>query len=204
MDIINKGGYTLLIIVSCSVIALTIIIERWRFYRRIEREEKEVMRQVRQALTGQEIAAAALTVGHDETFLAEVFKEAMENCRRGEQPEITIDDRMAEIAPQLEQYLYILATIATIAPLLGLLGTVLGMIKTFHAASLSGLGDPHKLAEGISEALYNTAAGLLVTVPSVIAHNHFRNWAETLLHLLERRTREITRLVARRGEMLCR
>jgi biopolymer transport protein ExbB len=204
MDIINKGGYVFMLIISCSAISLMIIVERWRFYRRVEREEKAVMLQIRQALTVPDNAAATLTLGHSDYFLTEVYKAAMETCQQGEEPESVIDDQMAEVAPRLEQYLYILATIATIAPLMGLLGTVLGMIKTFHAASLSGLGDPHKLAEGISEALYNTAAGLLVTVPCVVAHNHFRSRAERLLQLLERRTREIIRLVGQRGEKLCR
>lgn len=204
MEIFDKGGYILLIIIGFSVIAVTIMIERWLFYRRLEREEKEVMLQLRRSLTGPDTAAATSTLGHSDNVLAEIAKEAMEGYRQGEQPETIVDDRMASIEPRLEQYLYILATIATISPLMGLLGTVMGMIKTFHAASLSGLGDPHKLAEGISEALYNTAAGLLVTVPCVIAYNHFRSRAERLFRLLERRTREIVRLIAQRGDTMCR
>ncbi len=204
MYIFDKGGYILLVIMGFSIIALTIIIERWRYYRRIEREEKAVMLKIRQSLAGQDTAAATMTMGNNDNFLMEVTQEAMKSCQQGEQFDTIVEDRLAVMEPRLEQYLYILATIATISPLMGLLGTVLGMIKTFHAASLSGLGDPHMLAEGISEALYNTAAGLLVTVPCVIAYNHFRSRAERLLQMVERRTREIIRLIMQRGESLCR
>lgn len=204
MDIFSKGSFVMLIIISCSVIALSIMIERYRFYRRIELEEKELMPQMRRAVTEPNAPVAALPMGKGDTLLAGIFKATLETCRQGEQPDDIVDDRMAAVAPHLEQYLYILATIATIAPLLGLLGTVLGMIKTFHVASSSGVSDPHKLAEGISEALYNTAAGLLVTVPCVVAHNYFRTRAERLMQLLERRMREIIGLLPKRGETLCR
>ena len=82
------------------------------------------------------------------------------------------------------------------APLLGLLGTVLGMIKTFQAASMSGLGNPQMLAEGISEALYNTAGGLLVAIPCIIANNHFRSRVERLLDWAEGCSGEMARQAA--------
>ena len=72
-------------------------------------------------------------------------------------------------------------------------GTVLGMIKTFQAASMTGLGNPQMLAAGISEALYNTAGGLLVAIPCIIANNHFRNRVERLLHWNESCVGEIVR-----------
>ena len=99
--------------------------------------------------------------------------------------QIAVDDAVRAEIPVLERNLYILTTAATVAPLLGLLGTVLGMIKTFQAASMSGLGNPQMLAEGISEALYNTAGGLCVAIPCIIANNHFRNRVERLLHWTE-------------------
>ena len=207
MEIINKAGYLILLIIGCSTIALTVIIERWRFYRRVEREEREVMRKIRTSLTSlteQDVLADIPDGKNRDNFLAGIYRAALEICRQGEKPDVIADDCLAMAASRLEQYLYILATIATIAPLLGLLGTVLGMIKTFHAASISGVGDPHRLAEGISEALYNTAAGLMVTVPCIIAYNYFRSHAEGLLKLLESRTQEIIRLLVRRGETTCR
>jgi biopolymer transport protein ExbB len=180
------------------------MIERWRYYNRMERVERETMPKIREALHGADITAELANWEHEENYLAEVYKDTVETSRKGESPEIIAEDRIGVAGLRLEQYLYILATIATIAPLLGLLGTVLGMIKTFHAASLAGVGDPHRLAQGISEALYNTAAGLLVTVPCVIAHNHFRTRAERLFQLLERRTQEIVKLLSQRGETVCR
>lgn len=204
MNIFDRGGYVLMIILSSSVIALTIIIERWRFYRKIEQEEQEVMPKIRQVLTMAGSQSAVSTLAGSESFLVKVCEDAVENCKQGDKADATLEDRIASIIPQMDQYLYILATIATIAPLLGLLGTVFGMIKTFHVASFTGVSDPHQLAEGISEALYNTAAGLLVTVPCVIAHNHYRSRADRLLQLLERRAHEIIRLITKRGDNICR
>lgn len=99
--------------------------------------------------------------------------------------QVRFDAVLNNEAAFFEKRLYLLATLGTIAPLLGLLGTVFGMIKTFHAASLTGAANPGMLAEGIAEALYNTAAGLCVTVFSIIAHNHYRQSAEEAVHELE-------------------
>ena len=107
--------------------------------------------------------------------------------------QVAVDDAVRAEIPILERNLYVLTTAATVSPLLGLLGTVLGMIKTFQAASISGLGNPQMLAEGISEALYNTAGGLLVAIPCIIANNHFRSRVERLLHWTEGCVGEIVR-----------
>jgi biopolymer transport protein ExbB len=166
MDFLEKGGHVMLIIIACSFVAVTVMIERWRFYRKVEK---------------QGVRFLPIAGSRDAGTLQ--------------------DEIISSVMLRLEQYLYILVTIATIAPLLGLLGTVLGMIKTFHAASLSGVGDPRLLAEGISEALYNTAGGLCVTVPCIIANNYFRAWAERILESLARKPQEIAEVVERGEEL---
>lgn len=167
MELLEKGGYVMFVIIMCSFVALTVMVERWRYYWKVEKNDMELMAPIIDLIDG----------------------------------ETAQDEIVSAIMLRLEQHLYILVTIATIAPLLGLLGTVLGMIKTFHAASLSGVGDPRLLAEGISEALYNTAGGLCVTVPCIIANNYFRSWAERILVTIMRKSNQLSG-IAKRGEAI--
>lgn len=192
-EVIEKGGVVFCIIIACSLLAMTIAIQRWWFYRLIAKEDKQYMPRLEQAVA----AGNTQPFGDSNGPLARLWV-AMRGCYTGRDDmavaaEVVLDKESL----RLEKYLYILATIATIAPLLGLLGTVLGMIKTFHAAALNGAGNPQLLAEGIAEALYNTAAGLFVTIFCIVCHNHYRNWSARRLCLLEMRVKEFTRLLTR-------
>ena len=89
-----------------------------------------------------------------------------------------------------------MATIASICPSLGLLGTVVGMIKVFHVISIQGVGNPTALAGGISEALITTAAGLIVAIPTLVLHNYFRKRANTFLLEMEKTSMEILEILA--------
>ena len=182
-----KGGYVMLLILLCSVIAVTIAVERWIFLRRSEREDSCFMADLRQdrEKPGPVISAVL------EKVRAAIFG-GQKMMERTELEKILLAETL-----QMEKNIYILATIATIAPLLGLLGTVMGMIKTFHAASLSGLHNSGLLAEGISEALYNTAAGLTVTIFCSVCHNHYRSRIERRLRLIVLRAAEIGEAVLR-------
>lgn len=194
LDIISKGGYVIALIIACSLVACAVIIERWLYYRAVDREATVIMSQIRKEDKFGEFASYNSVFG-------KMWHAGKKNCSQGKKAvESVIEETVQAELPCLEQHLYILVTIATISPLLGLLGTVMGMIKTFHAASLSGVGDPHMLAEGISEALYNTAGGLMVTIPCVIANNRYRSRVERFLHLAESYGGEMARLLAGRGE----
>jgi len=200
LDIIAKGGYVILVIFACSFVACAVIIERWLYYRALERAAREIMPYVRRLAARQGGAAPPASLAGENLFIAMWQAAGRAKNRRREEITAVVEETVRAAIPQLERYLYILVTIATIAPLLGLLGTVFGMIKTFHVASLSGVGNPHMLAEGISEALYNTAGGLMVTIPCVVANNHYRSRVEKLLHLAESYGGEMARLAADRGE----
>ncbi len=196
-DIFAKGGFVMGIIIACSVLAVTVAIQRWSYYRRIEKEDMLLMPQLRQAAAD---GAARLSPAGDgplaRLWAAIYDRRAGSGAEIGDAAELVLDAENL----RLERYLYILATVATIAPLLGLLGTVFGMIKTFHAAAASGAGNPALLAEGIAEALYNTAAGLCVTIFCVVSHNHHRNRADRLLRQLETRAKEIAALLTGGGD----
>ena len=178
-ELISKGGYVIVAIMACSLIAATVIIERWMFYRAADQSA----RCFREFLQGP-VSDAPGSCG------ASLFEKMWGAAARipaddMESRQSAVEDAVRAEIPRLESNLYILTTAATVAPLLGLLGTVLGMIKTFQAASISGLGNPQMLAEGISEALYNTAGGLLVAIPCIMANNHFRSRVERLIHWTE-------------------
>ena len=116
-------------------------------------------------------------------FGRDEIKEAIEDAGRH------------EIA-QVEKYLNILSTIASVTPLLGLLGTVTGMIKVFRVIAMGGLGQADQLAGGISEALIATAAGLFVAIPTLVFYNIFAEWADRLILKMEKSSLELTEILA--------
>ncbi|MDQ2696090.1 MAG: MotA/TolQ/ExbB proton channel family protein [Pseudomonadota bacterium] len=182
IDIIRSGGWLMLPILACSVLALGIILERlWALRRRrvlpprlvtelrgcrdsggIDRER---LRRLPLKSPLGRIVAAGLT---SRTQGREIIKE-------------TIEDTGRHVLHELERYLNTLGTIAAITPLLGLLGTVFGMIEVFNVISTQGSGNPQILAGGIAKALITTAAGLTVAIPSLLFHRYFRGRVERLV-----------------------
>ena len=191
-ELVSKGGYVIITIMACSLVAFTVIIERWLFYRAADASARRFQKFC------QEPGAADVADSNSSGAASTIFEKMWEAAARlpegaQEQRQLAVDDTVRSEIPRLESNLYVLTTAATIAPLLGLLGTVLGMIKTFQAASMTGLGNPQMLAEGISEALYNTAGGLMVAIPCIMANNHFRSRVERLIHWTEGCAGEIVR-----------
>ena len=161
-------------IVACSVVSMGIIVERiwtlqrkrvipenlvaqvWRLHQKGELTNLHI-NTIRQGSPLGRILAAGLV---NRMHSREVMKEAIEEVGR-------------QVVHELERFLNTLGTIASITPLLGLLGTVIGMIKVFSAIMIVGVGNPGELAGGISEALITTAAGLSVAIPSIMFHRYF-------------------------------
>ncbi len=172
-SIIRDAGWPIWPLIAASIIALAIIGERaWTLRRPLVAPADlldRVLAEFRQHGASPEMIARLCATSPLGAVLAaglrnvksprEVMKEAIEETGRG-------------VALQLERYLTTLGTIAGMAPLLGLFGTVIGMIEIFGAQSAAG--SPQQLARGISIALYNTAFGLIVAIPSMIAYRHFR------------------------------
>jgi biopolymer transport protein ExbB len=113
--------------------------------------------------------------------------------------ELKIDEAILREVPQLEKYHSIVKVFAAIAPLLGLLGTVVGMIVTFQALTLFGTGDPKLMAGGISQALVTTMLGLIVAIPLVFLHSILTSWSGTLVEILEEQS---AGLIARHAEKI--
>jgi len=173
-------------ILLCSVVAMAIIAERfWTLQRRRIAPEDLVLQvwqwakagqlneaRIRELRTGSPLGRilAAGLVNRDQA--RELMKEGVEDVGR-------------HVVHELERYLNALGTIASVPPLLGLLGTVIGMIKVFTVITVQGIGDPGVLAGGISEALITTAAGLTVAIPSLMFHRYFRGRIDELVVTME-------------------
>jgi biopolymer transport protein ExbB len=179
--IIVKGGLVMIPLVLCSVISLAVTIERLLYWRGIsskqpvERMLAAVERgNLREALSdGQESplpAARVLAAGLAHRNPS--YSKAMEVAAQGEMP-------------ILKRRLVILDTIITLAPLLGLLGTITGMISSFGIMSDTGLGQPHAVTGGVAEALIATATGLLIAILTLIPYNYFTSRAEKEMEDIE-------------------
>ena len=187
------GSWAMLPILVCSAIALAIILERFwtlrrktvvppglgnevREWARTRKLDPEHLNALRTNSPLGEILAAALTVRNRPR---EVIKERVEDTGR-------------HVVHRLERFLNTLGTIALISPLLGLLGTVFGLIRMFFAVMVSGVGDPLKMAGGIGEALVCTAAGLCVAIPAYVFHRYFRGRVSDLVVEMERQVFQLT------------
>jgi biopolymer transport protein ExbB len=181
------GGMGVLVIGALSVLALAVSFERLANFR--------VQKVAPQALADEALglwragdyAGLVARAGESRSSLARVLEFMACHPRL---PVQTLSARAAEIASRelrlQQQKAYALNVVATIAPIVGLLGTVVGMIEAFHVIAFNGMGDPTLLAGGISKALVNTAAGLSVALPSLAMHHFFRNRMVGIGILLER------------------
>ena len=203
-SIIQAAGWPIWPLVACSVLALALIIERFSSLRT---RKVAPVKLIEEAITVSRTAIPSLEVVlqlEQSSLLGEVLASGLRALNTN--PKLSEDDLRStfegagrQAAHQLERYLAALATIASAAPLLGLLGTVIGMIEIFGSQSGSGGvsssagGNPAQLAQGISIALYNTAFGLIVAIPSLIFWRYFRARVDGYLLTMELASERFTR-----------
>lgn len=161
-------------IVVCSVLALAIIVERCLSLRRSVVAPQDLMSEIQGMTLGDRLTNEQIDSVRETSALGQILAAGLS---RQTQQAFLVKDAIEEagghVVHELERYLNALGTIAATTPLLGLLGTVIGMIKVFSAITAVGVGDPQVLAGGISEALITTAAGLSVGIPSLMFHRYF-------------------------------
>ena len=185
-ELIRAGGFLMWPILACSIISMAIIAERfwslretkiaptnlvanvWQWHKSDQLDAKRIQALRTNSPLGMILAAGLLNRKHSR----EIMKESIEEVGR-------------LVAHSLERFLNTLGTISSITPLLGLLGTVIGMIKVFTVITSQGIGDPSVLSEGISEALLTTAAGLSVAIPSLMFYRYFRGKVDDLVVTME-------------------
>ena len=183
--LLEAAGWPIWPLVLASIIALAIIGERaWSLRSSIVAPRGllgQVVQEYRQNGANPELLARLA----NDAPLAKVFATALKNVQSTPQVMTeAIDETGRSVAHELERFLTTLGTIATISPLLGLLGTVIGMIEIFGSQTPTG-SNPIVLAHGISIALYNTAMGLIVAIPSMIFYRHYRNQVDSLIIEME-------------------
>ncbi|MEA1921645.1 MAG: MotA/TolQ/ExbB proton channel family protein [Pseudomonadota bacterium] len=198
---VMKGGYLMYPIMFCSVLTLAIFFERLFALRRSrvipDKFIIEVSDLVRQARMEDALTQCRL----NNSSIARVLMAGISRHNKSrQQVKEAIEDVGRLEAATLERFLTILGTIAGIAPLLGLLGTVTGMIKAFTVISNAGIGNPQMLAGGISEALITTAAGLTVAIPAFVFYKFLRSRVDKRILRMERASIEILDLMDQEKE----
>lgn len=181
-SIIQAAGWPIWPLIIASVIALAIIAERLWALRTSAVMPKGLLNQVVQEYRQNGVSEASLKKLAAGSPLGHVLAAGLKNIKSST---AALKDAMEEAgratAVNLERFLVTLGTIAAVSPLLGLFGTVVGMIEIFGASTPTGQSNPTQLAHGISIALYNTAYGLVVAIPSMIFYRHFRGKVDNLL-----------------------
>lgn len=185
-EMIQAGGWLMFPIIFCSVVALAIVAERfWSL------QQKKIAPSNLVAQVWQWYKADSLDEGHLEALgnnspLGRILAAGLVNRQHPREiMKESIEDTGRQVVHELERYLNTLGTIASVTPLLGLLGTVIGMIEVFTVIMEHGVGNPGVLAGGISKALITTAAGLSVAIPTLIFSRYFRGKVDALVLKME-------------------
>lgn len=201
VDIVKAGGWLMAPIILCGIIAIGIILERywtlqqkrvipedltskvWGWVKKDALDQKQIQLLYQGSALGQILAAGLINRDRERAIMKD-----------------SIEDTGRHVVHELGRYLDELGTVAAITPLLGLLGTVIGMVKVFAAITTHGVGNPTVLAGGIAEALITTAAGLSVAIPSLIGYRYYRSRVDSLVVDMEKEAIKLIEALHRRQE----
>jgi biopolymer transport protein ExbB len=197
-ELFLKGGILMYPIAFCSIIAVGIFLERMWVLRRGRVLPRDFLIEVEDLVMRRKRPEAISLCKRNNSSIAHVVRVGIENY--GKKRDV-IKEKIEEVgrreAASLERYINVIGTIAGVSPLLGLLGTVSGMIKSFNIISMRGVADPASLAGGISEALITTAAGLVVAIPTFVIYRYLSNKADSLILEMEENSIRMVDLVKR-------
>ncbi len=189
LELLIAGGWLMVLIVLCSVIVLAICLERLYTLNRRKIAPPHLLATVWKQLKAGEMDAGRLRTLKQSSPLGRILAAGLGNAYHGRDVmKESIEEAAGHVVHDLERYLNTLGTIAAVAPLLGLLGTVLGMIRVFAEIMAQGTGNASALAGGISEALITTAAGLTVAIPALVMHRYFVGRIDAIVVELEQET----------------
>lgn len=195
LGIVQAAGWPIWLLLIASVVAVTLIVERLIFLRTSKICPANLLKSVVTDLAKTGVTPAMLSTLSTHSLLGQVFAAGLKNIKN--QPEImkeSIEEAGRATTHQMDRFLTTLGTIASISPLLGLFGTVVGMIEIFGAQNAGG-SNPTELAHGISVALYNTAFGLIVAIPSMIFYRHFRAKIDSLTLEMEQQAIKLVEII---------
>lgn len=185
LEVIRKS-ITMIILIFCSIIALSFAIERWWFFRMISLDVENFMAVLKKYVEEGDFVAALNYCRTTQNPVAKIMEVAMMNRQKPKSQVVELMDatRLDERL-KMERFTIVLGTMGTICPFIGLFGTVIGIIKAFHDLAISGSGGPSVVAAGISEALVTTASGLAIAIPAVVLFNYFMKKVRTLSSIME-------------------
>src|SRR3989338_5239669 len=193
--IVEAAGWPIWFLILASIIAVGLIIERSISLRANRVSPPALLDEVIKELKQRGVSDGMLVRLAESSLLGRIFAAGLKNIKSP--PEVmkeSIEEAGRAVAHDLERFLTTLGTIASISPLLGLFGTVVGMIEIFGSQNAAG-NSPAILAHGISVALYNTALGLIVAIPSMIFYRHFRAQVDSLTIEMEQQAVKLIEIV---------
>jgi len=203
ISLLKAGGWIMIPIVLSSLIAFVICVERSWTLRRSRIAPRHLVAQVWSWIKNNQLDKNHLKKLKDSSPLGEILAAGLINHAHGrDMMKESIKEAGSLAAVKLERFLNTLGTIAQITPLLGLLGTVIGMIRVFTVITIQGTGDPGALAHGISEALITTATGLVIAIPALIFHRHFERKVDELIAEMEQEALKMVEVIHGERESL--
>jgi len=195
-ELLKAGGILMVPIVACSILALAIILERFWTLRASRVAPPQTINELWRWIKKKELNGRKLKALQGSSPLGRILAGGLMNAKHGREiMKESIEHEASQVIHDLERFLNPLGTVATITPLLGLLGTVIGMIKVFAEIQLAGVGNAGNLAGGISEALITTAAGLSVAIPALICHRYFIRRVDELVVGMEQEAIKLVEVV---------
>lgn len=195
-ELIVSGGWLMFPIIGCSVLSLAICMERLWELRAKNITPPHLTKEVWTLLKSGAMTPEKLREVKDGSPLGRIIAAGLANARHGrEVMKESIQEAATQVIHEMERFLTALGTIAAITPLLGLLGTVIGMIKVFTEIMIQGTGNASVLAGGISEALITTASGLAVAIPTLIFHRHLSRRVDSLVVEMEQQAVKLVEAV---------
>lgn len=195
-ELLKAGGILMVPIVACSVLALAIVLERFWTLRASRVAPPQTINELWRWIKKKDLNGRKLKALQGSSPLGRILAGGLLNAKHGREiMKESIEHEASQVIHDLERFLNPLGTVATIAPLLGLLGTVIGMIKVFAEIQLAGVGNAGNLAGGISEALITTAAGLSVAIPALICHRYFIRRVDELVVNMEQEAIKLVEVV---------
>ncbi len=195
-ELVKSGGWIMLPIIACSIIAVAIVAERLWTLRPSRITPPHLLGQVWRWVQARELDANKLKELRADSPLGQILAAGLANSRHGrEVMKESIQEAGSKVVTDLERFLTPLGTIAAITPLLGLLGTVLGMIEIFSAFMGSGMANAPQLAGGIAKALITTAAGLIVAIPALFFHRYLQRRVDELVVGMEQEAVKLVEVV---------
>ena len=196
LEIIKAGGWVMLPLIMCSVFALAIIAERFWTLRESRVAPKNLVAQVWQWEKGGHLDARRIADLRRSSPLGRILAAGLINRKHDRDVmKESIEDVGRHVAHDLERFLDVLGTITAISPLLGLLGTVLGIIKIFSTIMTHGIGDPNMMAGGIAEALIDTVTGLSIAIPSMFFYRYFHSRVDALVITMEQEALKMVEII---------